>query len=53
MYQMETFLYILNLRPLNKGQNGQKTMGPKHVRYSEIPLYQKRIFYDRNIVLAN
>ncbi len=22
-------------QPLNKGQNGQKTMGPKRVRYSE------------------
>ncbi len=26
-------------QPLNKGQNGQKTMGPKRVRYSEVPLY--------------
>ncbi len=26
-------------QPLNKGQNGQKTMGPKCVRYSEVPLY--------------
>ncbi len=25
-------------QPLNKGQNGQKTMGPKRVRYSEVPL---------------
>ncbi len=24
---------------LNRGQNGQKTMGPKRVRYSEVPLY--------------
>ncbi len=26
-------------QPLNKEQNGQKTMGPKRVRYSEVPLY--------------
>ncbi len=25
-------------QPLNKGQNGQKTMGPKCVRYSKVPL---------------
>ncbi len=25
-------------QPLNEGQNGQKKMGPKRVRYSEVPL---------------
>ncbi len=46
MYQTETFLNIIILslhdrtkgQPLNKGQNGQKTMGLKRVRYSEVPL---------------
>ncbi len=38
MYQMET-----SGQPLNIGQNGQKTMGPKHVRYSEVPLYCVRM----------
>ena len=46
MYQMETFLIIILFltsyiirTPLNKGQNGQKIMGPKHIRYSEVSLY--------------
>ncbi len=26
-------------QPLNIGQNDQKTMGPKRVRYSKVPLY--------------
>ncbi len=26
-------------QPLNKEQNGQKAMGPKRVRHSEVPLY--------------
>ncbi len=39
MYQMETSNSSNTLltsdkgQPLNKGQNGQKTMGPKRVRY--------------------
>ncbi len=33
------FLTSDNGQPLNKGQTGQKTMGPKRVRYSEVPLY--------------
>ncbi len=39
---METSNIILFYKgqSLNKGQNGQKTMGPKRVRYSEVPLYQ-------------
>ncbi len=37
MYQMETFLLTSDERqPLNKGQSGQKTMGPKRGRL--IPL---------------
>ncbi len=43
MYQMEIvlihFLTSDKGQPLNKGQNGQNTMGPKRVRYSEVPLY--------------
>ncbi len=47
MYQMDfpnTFLSSDKGQPLNKGQNGQKTMGPKRVRYSEVPLYLFSIY---------
>ncbi len=33
-YSSNIFLTSDKGQPLNKGQNGQKTMGPKHVRYS-------------------
>ena len=34
----ETFLYNIFLT-FFIGENGQKTMGPKRVHYSEVPLY--------------
>ncbi len=37
-YSSNTLLTSDKGQPLNKGQNGQKTMGPKRVRYSEVPL---------------
>ena len=37
-YSSNTFLTSDKGQPLNNGQNGQKTMGPKRVRYSEVPL---------------
>ncbi len=37
-YSSNIFLTSDKGQPLNKGQNGQKTMGPKRVRYSEVPL---------------
>ncbi len=42
-YSSNTLLTSDNGQPLNKGQNGQKTMGPKHVRYSEVPLYLREL----------
>ncbi len=38
-YSSNTLLTSNIGQPLNKGQNGQNTMGPKRVRYSEVPLY--------------
>ncbi len=34
-YSSNTLLISDNGQPLNKGQNGQKTMGPKRVSYSK------------------
>ncbi len=45
IYQINAIVLIIIFltsdkgQPLNKGQNGQKTMVPKRVRYSEVPLY--------------
>ncbi len=39
-YSSNIFLTSDKGQPLNKGQNDQKTMGPKRVRFSEVPLYK-------------